>query len=213
MRRSPRKLKCAIHRLRFPRRHPMSAASYKQPKSRARLSTDGIGKDCWRWLQVRLIPGQKRERCSVCRPRSRRQLDPHGRRGCERHPKLESSIESSPGDFLRGDRRISRQRGALHSRERRLNGRTNRYGLAVGARTIFTAAVFEYLRNDKFDSRSPFDGKTLPPFRLNQFGASPGGRLIKDRTFFFVTYEGLRQRRGQTLIGFVPSQEFEQEHC
>ncbi|MEI9812407.1 MAG: hypothetical protein WDO18_06900 [Acidobacteriota bacterium] len=68
--------------------------------------------------------------------------------------------------------------------------------------------MFEYLRNDKFDSRSPFDGKTLPPFRLNQFGASLGGRLIKDRTFFFVTYEGLRQRRGQTLIGFVPSQEF-----
>lgn len=63
------------------------------------------------------------------------------------------------------------------------------------------ASVFEFLRNDKFDSRSPFDGSTLPPFRLNQFGASLGGRIVKDRTFFFMTSEGLRQRRGQTLIG------------
>ncbi len=72
----------------------------------------------------------------------------------------------------------------------------------------FHGSLFEYLRNDKLDSRSPFDLAGVPPFRLNQFGGSFGGAAVKDRTFFFVTYEGLRQRRGLTLIGFVPSEAF-----
>jgi hypothetical protein len=66
-------------------------------------------------------------------------------------------------------------------------------------------SAFEFFRNDKLDARSPFDPSTLPPFRLNQFGASFGGPIVRDRTFFFVDYEGLEQVLGQTLIGFVPS--------
>jgi hypothetical protein len=66
-------------------------------------------------------------------------------------------------------------------------------------------SVFEYLRNDKLNSRSPFDPSTVPAFRLNQFGASFGGPIVKNRTFFFINYEGLQQVLGQTLIGFVPS--------
>ncbi len=58
----------------------------------------------------------------------------------------------------------------------------------------FHGGVFEFLRNDVFDARSPFDGSTVPPFRLNQFGGSLGGPIKKDRTFFFADYEGLRQR-------------------
>lgn len=72
----------------------------------------------------------------------------------------------------------------------------------------FHGGLFEYLRNDKLNSRTPFDGATLPPLRLNQFGGSFGGRIIKDRTFFFTTYEGLRQRTSTTLIGNVPSDAF-----
>jgi hypothetical protein len=45
------------------------------------------------------------------------------------------------------------------------------------------------LRNDKLDSRSPFDGSTIPPFRLNQFGAQLGGPVIKNKAFVFVNYE------------------------
>jgi hypothetical protein len=67
--------------------------------------------------------------------------------------------------------------------------------------------VFEYLRNEAFDARGPFDS-SLPPFRLNQFGGSFGGPLRKNRDFFFVAFEELRQRVGQTLIGFVPSAAF-----
>ena len=66
-------------------------------------------------------------------------------------------------------------------------------------------SVFEFFRNSKMDARSPFDPSTLPPFHLNQFGGSLGGSIVKDRTFFFVNYEGLQQVLGQTLIGFVPS--------
>lgn len=74
----------------------------------------------------------------------------------------------------------------------------------------FRGSLFHYFRNDQLDARAPFDGRELPPFRLNQFGGSLGGPIRKDQTFFFVTYEGLRQRRGQTLIGFVPSDPFRQ---
>jgi hypothetical protein len=69
----------------------------------------------------------------------------------------------------------------------------------------FHGAAFEYFRNDQLDARTPFDPSTLPPLRLNQFGATLGGAIWKDHTFFYAAYEGLRQRQGTTLIGFVPS--------
>jgi len=70
-------------------------------------------------------------------------------------------------------------------------------------------SLFEFFRNDIFDARS-FDSKrsTLPPFRLNQFGGSLGGAIIKNRTFYFLNYEGFRQVLGQTLTGVVPSPEY-----
>ncbi len=55
-------------------------------------------------------------------------------------------------------------------------------------------SVFEYIRNDYFDARNdyiPAPGNTK--FRLNQFGGSLGGALIKDKLFAFGAYEGLRQ--------------------
>src|SRR5262249_32030217 len=48
-------------------------------------------------------------------------------------------------------------------------------------------------------------GPTLPSFTLHQFGGSFGGALIKDKAFYFVNYEGLRQNLGQTFIGLVPN--------
>ncbi len=71
----------------------------------------------------------------------------------------------------------------------------------------FHGGLFEFLRNDVFDARSPFD-VNIPPFRLNQFGGSIGGPIKKDRTFFFADYEGLRQRLDTTVIGFVPNAAF-----
>ncbi|MBI1745478.1 MAG: TonB-dependent receptor [Acidobacteria bacterium] len=62
--------------------------------------------------------------------------------------------------------------------------------------------IFEFLRNEAFDARSFFlnarrqpDGSPLPkpPFRQNQFGFTLGGPVIKDKTFFFVDYQGMLQ--------------------
>lgn len=72
----------------------------------------------------------------------------------------------------------------------------------------YHGSLFEYFRNSALDSRSPFDGATLPAFRLNQFGGTVGGKLIQDKTFFFASYEGLIQRQGRTQIGLVPSDAF-----
>lgn len=76
-----------------------------------------------------------------------------------------------------------------------------------GSNTMHGSA-FEYARDTTFDARGPFDPATLPPFRFHQFGGSFGGRIIKDKTFFFLSYEGLRQHRDQSLTGFVPTQAF-----
>ncbi|MCU1260984.1 MAG: hypothetical protein JWO80_3869 [Bryobacterales bacterium] len=72
----------------------------------------------------------------------------------------------------------------------------------------FHGSAFEYIRNDRLDARTPFDPSTLPPLRLNQYGGTLGGPIIHNRTFFYAAYEGLRQRLGLTLIGFVPSDSF-----
>jgi len=68
--------------------------------------------------------------------------------------------------------------------------------------------VFEYFRNSALDSRSPFDGAKLPLFHMNQYGGTVGGAIVKDRTFLFLSYEGLTQNRGITQIGLVPSDAF-----
>jgi carboxypeptidase family protein len=65
--------------------------------------------------------------------------------------------------------------------------------------------VFEFIRNDALDARNFFDGANNPPFKRNQFGAALGGPIIKDKTFFFFSYEGLRQRQGLTLNSNVPT--------
>src|SRR6266536_3027919 len=77
----------------------------------------------------------------------------------------------------------------------------------------FHGEAFEFLRNDYFDARNIFDltdgnqdGKLdKPPFRRNQFGAALGGPIIKDKTFFFFSYEGLRQRQKLAIGGGVPT--------
>ncbi len=71
----------------------------------------------------------------------------------------------------------------------------------------FHGSVFDYLRNNYFDAHGPIKtSHKVPVFQLNQFGGSLGGPILKDRTFFFVNYEGFRQKLGGVpQTGFVPS--------
>jgi hypothetical protein len=74
----------------------------------------------------------------------------------------------------------------------------------------YHGSLFEFVRNSIFDAREPVDGLngSKPPFRLNQFGGRVGGPIARDRMFFFLAYEGLRQSLSQTLLGYVPSAAF-----
>jgi len=64
----------------------------------------------------------------------------------------------------------------------------------------FHGSAFWFHRNDNLDARNFFDAGEPPEFRRHQFGGSLGGPLRRNREFFFVNYEGLREARGNTTI-------------
>jgi hypothetical protein len=72
----------------------------------------------------------------------------------------------------------------------------------------FHGSLYEYLRNSKLDSNSFFNnasGVKLPPIRRNNFGVTAGGPIRKNKTFFFVDYDGYRQETFSTGNFGVPS--------
>ena len=68
-------------------------------------------------------------------------------------------------------------------------------------------SAYEFIRNSKLDAKNYFDDPTMPipPFKRNQFGGTIGGPIVKDHTFFFADYEGIRQSKGLTTVATVPS--------
>lgn len=70
----------------------------------------------------------------------------------------------------------------------------------------FRGSVFDYLRNDAMDAASQYDGRKQP-LEMNQFGGSIGGPLVSNRSFFFASYEGLKQTTGLSFTEAVPSDE------
>ncbi|MBI3950996.1 MAG: TonB-dependent receptor, partial [Acidobacteria bacterium] len=76
--------------------------------------------------------------------------------------------------------------------------------LTKGGTNEFHGTAFEFLRNDNLDARNFFDAKK-PEFKRHQFGGTVGGPIVRNRTFFFFSYEGLRLGRGITKIGTVPT--------
>src|SRR4029450_10141490 len=73
-----------------------------------------------------------------------------------------------------------------------------------GGTNAFHGSLFEYLRNSAVDARN-FSEAGKNPFKMNQFGATFGGPIVKDRTFFFADYQGFRSRQLRTQFGTVPS--------
>ena len=68
-------------------------------------------------------------------------------------------------------------------------------------------AVFDYFRNNALDARNYFNqvGQEQNPFHNNQFGAALGGPIIRDKTFFFVDYEGEREVGAEASTACVPT--------
>jgi hypothetical protein len=64
--------------------------------------------------------------------------------------------------------------------------------------------LWEFLRNDAVDANNYF-AQTKEPLKQNQFGATAGGPIRKDKTFYFGFYEGFRNRQGETALTTVPS--------
>jgi hypothetical protein len=93
------------------------------------------------------------------------------------------------------------------------------YGRASGANLMavsrsgtneFHGSLFEYLRNDKLDANAWFNNANedpKPALRRNQFGGSLGGPVLRDKLFFFTTYEGVRDRLPRTRPANVPTPE------
>ena len=71
----------------------------------------------------------------------------------------------------------------------------------------FHGEMFEFLRNDALDARNFFNftSSEPPPFKRNQFGGNLGGPIVKNRTFFLFSYEGMRHRQGLDLNSLVLS--------
>lgn len=66
--------------------------------------------------------------------------------------------------------------------------------------------LLEYFRNNALDARNYFNPSSTPKaqFHNNQFGGSLGGPIVKDKTFFYLDYEGQRERVGVVTLGCVP---------
>jgi outer membrane receptor protein involved in Fe transport len=99
------------------------------------------------------------------------------------------------------------------------NAYSAEYGLSMGSQTVIVSksgtnqwhgSVFEFLRNSALDAAPYFhvplatnNFERLPPFKRNNFGGSIGGPIRKEKTFFFATYEGLRERLGVSTVTSV----------
>jgi len=68
----------------------------------------------------------------------------------------------------------------------------------------FHGDVYDFLRNDAFDARN-FFSPTTQPLHQNQFGATLGGPLRRNKDFFFVYFEGQRDNQGESQAAIVPT--------
>ena len=126
-------------------------------------------------------------------------------------------ISNNPGDFNGEVTGVFRLQSSLENvQEFRVesNNYPAEFGTGSGGQisvstksggNAYHGSVFEYVRNDALDARNFFDGASPSILRLNQFGGSLGGPIVKDKAFFFAGYEGLRQRTSSPFVETTPS--------
>ena len=88
----------------------------------------------------------------------------------------------------------------------RFNGGVINLTTKAGSNTLHGTA-FEFFRHEDLNARNVFQtaNTTKPGFRRNQFGGVLGGPVLRDRTFFFVDYQGQRQDIERTVLSTVPT--------
>src|ERR1700730_12050036 len=126
---------------------------------------------------------------------------------------LNDYANGAPGSVLGGNLGVDaiREFSVLTSNYSAEYGKTS--GGVVNAITrsgtnAFHGSGYEFLRNSRLDAANFFEnagGVPRAPFKRNQFGGAIGGPIIKNRTFFFADYEGIRQSKGIANVNFVPS--------
>jgi hypothetical protein len=106
---------------------------------------------------------------------------------------------------------------ALQEFKIQTNAYSAEFGRAAGAvvnaaiksgTNAFHGSAYEFLRNDALDANNFFanlTGQEKPVRQRNQFGGALGGPIVKNRTFFFGDYEGLREREGTVRFSTLPS--------
>ncbi len=102
------------------------------------------------------------------------------------------------------------------------NNTSAEFGYSTGAKVVVTTragtnqfhgSLYEFLRNDKFDAANFFAnraGAEKPAFKQNQFGGTIGGPVIKNKSFFFFSYQGTRLRIGRSFTSTVPSRDIKE---
>ena len=118
-------------------------------------------------------------------------------------PKLNGTAVSPPVDAVREFEVLSSTYDASFGR----NGGGQVSVVLQSGGNQFHGTAYEFFRNAALDARNYFapSGVPAPQDQRNQFGATLGGPIIKDRTFFFADYEGRRQKTGVTQVTNVPT--------
>jgi hypothetical protein len=123
-----------------------------------------------------------------------------------------SIVDSSPGNLNGESTSLFRLEQSLENvQEFRVDSSNYpaEYGTGTGGQISFITksgsnnyhgSLFEYLRNDGLDARNFFDKAVKSKLRLNQFGGSASGPIAKDKAFFFLSYEGLRQNTSSPIV-------------
>lgn len=118
-------------------------------------------------------------------------------------PKLNGVAVTPPVDAVREFEVVS---GAYDAAFGRNSGGQFNVVVKSGGNQLH-GTVYEFLRNRTTDARNFFapSGEAAPQYQRNQFGATAGGPIIRNRTFFFADYEGRRLREGITQVTNVPT--------
>jgi len=125
---------------------------------------------------------------------------------------LNDNMNTAPGSFLAGNLGVD----SIGEFSVLTGNFSAEYGKSAGGvinaitksgTNAFHGTAYEFLRNSAMDAKNFFDDHDakIPPFRRNQFGASAGAPIQKDKMFVFGDYEGLRQNLSGTTPAKVPT--------